>query len=49
MGSFIELLIACATLSIAISCAKNKDEESNSWALAGLLILDFVVIYNLFN
>lgn len=49
MGTFIELLIACAGLLISISCMKNKDEESNSWALAGLLILDFVVIYNWFN
>ena len=49
MGSFIEWLIASAGLLIAISCIKNKDEESNSWALAGLLILYFVVIYNLFN
>lgn len=49
MNNFIEVLIAIATLLIAISSLKNKNSESNSYSLIGLALLDIVVVYNLFN
>ena len=49
MNNFIEVLIAIATILISISSLKNKDSESNSYSLIGLVLLDIVIVYNLFN